>query len=137
MLDSVWGEAAEEERLRALADLGISGTGREERFDRITRLARQLFGVERVAITLVDRDVQWFKSEPPSFCNTTIAQPGLTVAEDTRRDLRFARNPYVTGSRTSASTRTTRASRRPGTPSARSASSTCSRARSRRSTGRC
>jgi Stage II sporulation protein E (SpoIIE)/GAF domain len=108
MLESVWGAAAEEERLRALADLGISGTGREERFDRITRLARQLFGVERVAITLVDRDVQWFKSEQgfdgveqvpraPSFCNATIAQPGLTVSEDTRRDLRFARNPYVTG----------------------------------------
>jgi len=108
MLESAWGEAAEEERLRALADLGITGTGREERFDRITRLARQLFGVERVAITLLDRDVQWFKSEQgfdgieqvpraPSFCNATIAQPGLTVAEDTRRDLRFARNPYVTG----------------------------------------
>jgi hypothetical protein len=107
MLEAVHGEA-EEERLRAVADLGISGTGREERFDRITRLAQQLFGVERAAITLIDRDVQWFKSEQGwdgtqqvpragSFCNTTIAQPGLTVAEDTRRDLRFARSPYVTG----------------------------------------
>jgi len=105
-LESAWGEAAEEERLRALADLGITGTGREERFDRITRLARQLFGVERVAITLLDRDVQWFKSEQgfdgieqvpraPSFCNATIAQPGLTVAEDTRRDHRAALRPLL------------------------------------------
>jgi hypothetical protein len=107
-LQSVRDDAAEEQRLRALADLGVSGTDREERFDRITRLAEQLFGVERVAVTLVDRTVQWIKSErgfdgarevprAPSFCNVTIANQELTVAEDTRRDLRFARNPYVTG----------------------------------------
>jgi Stage II sporulation protein E (SpoIIE)/GAF domain len=98
----------EDARLQALEDLGISATRSEERFDRITRLAQRLFGVERVAVTLVDRDTQWFKSErgfdgaqsvPRSgtFCTTTMARPGTTVSEDTRHDVRFACNPYVVG----------------------------------------
>jgi Stage II sporulation protein E (SpoIIE)/GAF domain len=100
--------SGETARLRALEDLGISATRREERFDRITRLAQRLFCVERVAVTLVDRETQWFKSDQgfdglrsvPSagtFCTTTLARPGITVSEDTRRDDRFAGNPYVVG----------------------------------------
>lgn len=107
-LDAAWEAATEEARLRALEQLGISGTVREERFDRIVRLARQLFDIERVAITFVDRAVQWIKSEQgfdglrctsraDAFCNVTIAHPDITVVEDARRDLRFVRNPYVTG----------------------------------------
>jgi hypothetical protein len=100
-------EATEAERLLALEGLAIVGTGREERFDRVTRLVQRLFGVEKAAIMLIDRDTQWLKSEvgigvectprEHAFCNITIAQPEPTVVEDTRSDLRFVRNPYVTG----------------------------------------
>ena len=53
----------EETRQKALDDLHIVDTPSEERFDRITRLAQQLFGVETAAITLIDHDRQWFKSK--------------------------------------------------------------------------
>ena len=50
-------------RQAALDSLKIVDTPPEERFDRITRLAKQLFGVETAAITLIDHDRQWFKSK--------------------------------------------------------------------------
>jgi GAF domain-containing protein len=97
----------EAERVHALDELGVAGTAREERFDRITRLAQQLFCVSMAAVTLVDRDVQWLVSEQgvglestsrqDTICNVTIASPDTTVVEDASRDTRFAANPYVTG----------------------------------------
>jgi hypothetical protein len=100
----------EEERIRALESLGVLGTGREERFDRITRLAQRLFGVPMAAVMLIDREHSWAKSsvgmgEDPApaprgdvFCNTTITAPTEpTVVEDLSHDDRFAANPFVTG----------------------------------------
>jgi hypothetical protein len=95
-------------RARAIERLGIVVGEREERFDRITRLAQELFGVDIAAVTLADEDTQWIKSERgfpvPSvpldgtFCRVTLSRPEpQMVIEDTRSDLRFARNPYVTG----------------------------------------
>ncbi|MGH6737395.1 MAG: putative bifunctional diguanylate cyclase/phosphodiesterase [Methyloceanibacter sp.] len=52
----------EEERLRALRDLGLLDTPRSEAFDRITRMASQLFGLPICAVSLTDHDRQWFKS---------------------------------------------------------------------------
>ena len=49
-------------RQGALDALKIVDTPPEERFDRITRLAKQLFGVETAAVSLIDHDRQWFKS---------------------------------------------------------------------------
>ena len=54
----------ESERLETLRSLHILDTPPEERFDRLTRLARRLFGVPIAAVTLVDGQRQWFKSHP-------------------------------------------------------------------------
>lgn len=98
----------EAERQESLDRLEIVDTPAEERFDRITRLARTLFNVPTALISLVDRDRQWFKSaqglaapETPraiSFCGHAIQEDSAFVVADALRDGRFADNPLVTGS---------------------------------------
>jgi len=94
-------------RLNALRSLDILDTDAEDRFDRVTRLARRLFRVPIALVSLVDADRQWFKSrqgldatETPrdvSFCGHAILGDGAFVVEDARADARFADNPLVTG----------------------------------------
>lgn len=94
-------------RQQAVDDLHILDTPPEVRFDRITRLARQLFGVETAAITLIDHDRQWFKSKIGSdliegarsdaFCDFTIRKSEVFNVSDATKDPRFARNPLVLG----------------------------------------
>ncbi len=52
----------EETRLKTLRSLNILDTPAEERFDRLTRLAKRMFGVPIALVSLVDEDRQWFKS---------------------------------------------------------------------------
>jgi len=52
----------EEARLSALRDLGLLDTPPSEAFDRITRMASQLFHLPISAVSLTDEDRQWFKS---------------------------------------------------------------------------
>ncbi|HEY2992529.1 MAG TPA: MBL fold metallo-hydrolase [Methylomirabilota bacterium] len=95
----------EAERLRALHDNGILDTPVEERFDRITRLAKRIFDVPAAMVTLIDKERQWFKSAPGldmretprdlSFCSYTIHQEGMFVVPDALADPRFADNPVV------------------------------------------
>jgi PAS domain S-box-containing protein len=97
----------EAQRLEALRALGLLDTPDEERFDRITRLARRLFDVPIALVTLVDGQRQWFKSRQGlgvcetardiSFCGHAILRPGPMVIPDAARDERFADNPLVTG----------------------------------------
>lgn len=85
----------EEARQAALDALNIVGTEPEERFDRITRLAGQLFGT-MAAITFLDHDRHWTKSavgfeqvESPragSFGEVAIHTSGVYVVEDTALD---------------------------------------------------
>ena len=99
--------ANEPERLAALQALHILDTPPEERFDRITRLARQLFDVPISLISLIDADRQWFKSHAglettqtareASFCGFAIAADERLVIPDATLDPRFANNPLVTG----------------------------------------
>ena len=93
-------------RQRALTGLGVLDSGPEARFDRITRLAQQLFGVPMVSITLLDRDRQWRKSqigltrEAPrekAFCDVTVRQDAALIVDDASGDHRFADNPFVVG----------------------------------------
>jgi diguanylate cyclase (GGDEF)-like protein len=94
-------------RLRALRKLNIVDTPLEERFERITRLARRLLEVEVAAISLVEANRQWFKSaqghhvtetsRDVSFCGHTILQDEVFVVPDARLDKRFSDNPLVTG----------------------------------------
>ena len=94
-------------RQKALEASGLLDSGAEERFDRITRLARRLFEVPIALITLVDGQRQWFKScqglsvsETPrdiSFCGHAILDEAGLVVENALADARFADNPLVTG----------------------------------------
>ncbi|MGY3886238.1 sensor domain-containing diguanylate cyclase [Aeromonas aquatica] len=97
----------ERQRLDALRRLAILDSSAEERFDRITRMARNMFEVPISLISLVDEERQWFKSrcgldaqETPrdiSFCGHAILGEEIFVVEDAARDPRFADNPLVLG----------------------------------------
>lgn len=97
----------EKERIDELCALCLLDTPPEERFDRITRLAKRLFDVEIALVSLVDVERQWFKSaqgldapETPrdiSFCGHAILNDALFVIEETHKDARFADNPLVIG----------------------------------------
>jgi EAL domain-containing protein (putative c-di-GMP-specific phosphodiesterase class I)/GGDEF domain-containing protein len=52
----------EEARLGALYQLKLLDTSPSESFDRITRMAAQIFNLPVAAVSLTDRDRQWFKS---------------------------------------------------------------------------
>tara|TARA_R110002167_G_scaffold1917_3_gene9648 strand:- start:109561 stop:110523 length:963 start_codon:yes stop_codon:yes gene_type:complete len=95
----------EAERLHALRTLQILDTSHEERFDRVTRMAKRMFGVSTSLVTLIDEDRQWFKSkqglditETPrnvSFCGHAINQNGLFIISNASEDERFFDNPFV------------------------------------------
>lgn len=97
----------EHTRIDTLRALNILDTSPEERFDRLTRLARRLFGVPIALVSLVDTNRQWFKSaaglacsETPrevSFCGHAILQDDIFLIPDALRDERFHDNPLVTG----------------------------------------
>ncbi|MCC4832573.1 MULTISPECIES: sensor domain-containing diguanylate cyclase [Shewanella] len=96
----------EEARLQTLRNLNVLDTAAEERFDRITRLAKRLFSVSICLVSLVDENRQWFKScqglvatETPrdiSFCGHAIHHDGPFVINDASADPRFSDNPLVT-----------------------------------------
>jgi len=96
----------ESERLAELCGLHILDTAGEERFDRITRTAQKMFGVQIALISLVDAERQWFKSKQGlaaeqtprdiSFCGHAILGSEVFVVEDASLDPRFSDNPLVT-----------------------------------------
>lgn len=96
----------ESDRIHELHDLHVLDTPPEERFDRLTRLARRLFDVPVALVSLVDSDRQWFKSrdgidatETPrewSFCTHAIADGKMLVVPDALSDDRFRDSPLVT-----------------------------------------
>jgi PAS domain S-box-containing protein len=95
----------ESQRLESLRSLNILDTPPEERFDRITRVTAELFGVPVALISLVDEDRQWFKScvgvsirETPrnvSICAHAILGDDIFYVSDTLKDPRFVDNPAV------------------------------------------
>ncbi|MGB5336912.1 MAG: GAF domain-containing protein [Woeseiaceae bacterium] len=99
--------ANEKQRLQTLRDLRLLDTPPEERFDRVTRLAKQVFGTPIALVSLVDADRQWFKSrqgldaeETPrniSFCGHAILDDKIMVVNDASQDQRFCDNPLVCG----------------------------------------
>ncbi len=97
----------EASRLAALRTTQLLDTPPEERFDRVTRLAAELFDVPICLVSLIDSDRQWFKScygldaretaRNVSFCGHAILGSNLFVVENALTDERFADNPLVTG----------------------------------------
>ncbi len=94
--------ASEAERLAALHALHILDTAPEGHFDAVCRTAQRLFGVATAYVSLIDAERQWLKActgtmalprampRRDSICTHTVAQDGVLVIPDTRRDPRFA-----------------------------------------------
>jgi diguanylate cyclase (GGDEF)-like protein len=97
----------EEERLFHLKAAALLDTPAEERFERVTRMARRLFGAPIALVSLIDTNRQWFKSHngldipetsrDVSFCAHAILEQDVFVVEDALKDERFHDNPLVTG----------------------------------------
>ena len=98
----------EEERTRAIQGLGIIYSPSEARFDRITRLACRHFDIDTALVTIVYKEIQWFKSlqglnacstdREVSFCGHAILGDDALVVENALLDTRFMDNPLVTDS---------------------------------------
>ena len=99
--------ADEKARLATLQVLGLLDSPPDERFDRITRMARRIFRVPVALISLIDAERQWFKSaqglalsEMPrdtSLCGHAILSDDILLVPDAQLDERFADNPIVIG----------------------------------------
>ncbi len=97
----------ESRRLQTLRNLRILDTPPEERFDRVTRLAKQVFSTSIALVSIVDADRQWFKSRQGldaeqtdrdiSFCGHAILDDKIMVVNDALTDQRFHDNPLVCG----------------------------------------
>ncbi|MCQ8896011.1 GAF domain-containing protein [Limnobacter humi] len=93
-------------RTLALQQLGIMYTPSEARFDRITRLAMRHFNVPTALVSIVYKELQWFKSNQGlnacttgrevSFCGHAILQDEPFIVTNALTDPRFADNPLVT-----------------------------------------
>jgi PAS domain S-box-containing protein len=98
--------ANENLRLKALHDLAILDSPREQDFDDLALVAMHVCNVPIAIVSLIDKDRQWFKSclgmnatetsRDIAFCAHAILKPDeLLVVEDTTKDLRFADNEMV------------------------------------------
>lgn len=99
--------ADEQARLAALHRYDLLDTLPEPAFDRITQLVQRVLNVPISAVSLIDKDRQWFKArqglhpnQTPrsvSFCAHAIADRTVLRVPDARQDRRFSDNPLVTG----------------------------------------
>ena len=99
-------DIAESERLDALNRFDVIDTPREEAFDRITRLIRNIFDLPVAIVSMIDGHRQWYKacegldnrevSRDETFCRYTLQDMTPLVVPDARDDARFALNPMVT-----------------------------------------
>ena len=97
----------ESSRIAALHALNILDTAPEERFDRLTRLAKRVFNVPYSTISMIDDQRQWFKSiqglslcqtsRDISFCAHAILFDEILYVENALKDERFHDNPVVLG----------------------------------------
>lgn len=97
-----------QERLAVLHAYGILDSPREEEYDQLVELLREVFDVPVAAISFVDRDRQWFKAEAGLNCDETplscsvcahaiASGDDLLVIPDATMDERTSCNPLVTG----------------------------------------
>ncbi|WP_327004040.1 GAF domain-containing sensor histidine kinase [Dactylosporangium sp. NBC_01737] len=97
----------EDARLAALHSYGVLDGPRPAALDELTRLASSIFDTPMSAVSLVDRDRQWFAgttgladAETPldvSFCARTITDRRQLVVPDARTDPHFHSYRNVTG----------------------------------------
>jgi len=94
-------------RAALLAALDVVEGGAEERFERITRIAREAFGVSGSFLNLARETDVFIKSQQSdtvfgptiplqdTFCGRTLAMEGPVVVPDARADARYADLPMV------------------------------------------
>jgi len=97
----------EEGRLAALIRYDVLDTPPEAPFEKITSLVQDVLQVPISAVSLIDREKQWFKSiqgldtrQTPrsiSFCGHTIRTDDALIVADALQDPRFSSNPLVLG----------------------------------------
>ncbi len=98
----------EEQRVKSLESYNILDSLPEKEFDDITALASEICQTEISAVSLIDKDRQWFKSihgldakETPrdiAYCAHAINDPkNILEVEDASKDERFIDNPLLTG----------------------------------------
>ena len=95
----MYSEHKEKARLDALRQLNLLDTSSSESFDRLTRMAGQIFSLPISAVSLTDHDRQWFKSrigvelnEIPrekAPCSYIAETTQMLVVPDFREDCRF------------------------------------------------
>ncbi|PKG84979.1 GGDEF domain-containing protein [Colwellia sp. 75C3] len=95
----------ETERIETLHSLNVLDTLPEERFERLTRMAKRMFGVPIALVSLIDENRQWFKSSigvdvsetsrEISFCGHAILGESVFIVQNACEDPRFADNPLV------------------------------------------
>lgn len=93
-------------RQSALDRLNVVETPAEGPFEQIVELVKATFNVPICAVSLIDRDRQWFKAfrglavdQTPreiAFCDYAIRADEAFAVEDATRDPRFCANPLVT-----------------------------------------
>ncbi|MFV0625679.1 putative bifunctional diguanylate cyclase/phosphodiesterase [Sphingomonas sp. ac-8] len=104
------GDTSESARLDALRQLNLLDTPASESFDRITRMAAQIFALPIAAVSLTDEDRQWFKSRvgvahqsiPRDRAPCAVVAEGRApvVVEDLLADAYYADSPLAgTGAR--------------------------------------
>ncbi|AWN74306.1 adenylate/guanylate cyclase domain-containing protein [Legionella anisa] len=95
----------EMQRLDALQSLNIMDTDPEESYERLVRLAIDLFNIPICFISFLNEERQWFKAlhglnlkQIPrriSFCNETIKKNDPLIINDLLHDKRFVNSPFV------------------------------------------
>lgn len=96
----------ETQRLHDLYGYGILDTPSDSDFDALVELASQICKCPISLITLLDKELQWFKAKigiesnttprNAAFCSYAIMQDDVMVVEDATKDERFCNNPSVT-----------------------------------------
>ncbi len=94
-------------RLAALERLDILDTDKEQAFETIVALAKQVFDVPICAISLIDQKRQWFKASQGldvretardvSFCTHAIKASEPMIIDDALSDQRVCLSPLVLG----------------------------------------
>ncbi|MDE1159202.1 MAG: sensor domain-containing diguanylate cyclase [Neorhizobium sp.] len=97
----------EAERLIALERLDMLDAPKDEGFERVVRLIKDIFSVEIGLVSLIDAHRQWYQAcagiavgEMPrsaTFCRVVVDEEKAMVIEDATKDRRFADHPFVTG----------------------------------------
>ncbi len=96
----------EKQRQNAIDALNIIYSPAENRFDRITKLAKNIFNVPIALVSLVSREKQWFKSSQGltasetsreiSFCGHAILKNETFIIPNALEEAEFSDNPLVT-----------------------------------------